>query len=232
MTPRGLKIRIELPWAFGLIGRLWSRDSQIDAFRVLKTCEAIEFVPDTISWTIGVVVVVNSAMPNWSIAVAIVFGRALGVLLTQLGLFVILRPSGILHSARIWSYVSGYGIFLIGALALILIFRSWDASVWWITGLLIGGLVRHGIEFLFVWRNKKWIGTPFTSSEINFFNAFRLHADSLGIPNTLEVSDSEIERGEWKKCLIDYAGKYPEAVRRFPSQEELEEAMLHDQVTK
>lgn len=45
MTPRGLKIRIEIPIGFTLIARLWKCDLNIDAFRVLKTVERLEHNP-------------------------------------------------------------------------------------------------------------------------------------------------------------------------------------------
>ena len=62
---------------------------------------------------------------------------------------------------------------------------------------------------------KERVGYPLSQAEINFFNAYRLHADRLGLTRDIEVSDAEVASGGWKACLEDYAQKYPEAVARF-----------------
>ncbi len=62
------------------------------------------------------------------------------------------------------------------------------------------------------------VGYPLSFAEVNFFNAYRLHADRLGAPQSTEVTKDEINTKHWKQCLDDYEEKYPEAVARFANQ--------------
>ncbi len=66
-----------------------------------------------------------------------------------------------------------------------------------------------------MWYYMHRLGFPLSESEVNFFNAFRLNADRLGLPRSLEVTENEIATGGWEKCLEDYAAKHPEAVTSF-----------------
>ena len=224
MTPRGLKVRLELSWAFGLLARLWGKDPRTDAFRVLKTCEAIESVPAVLCFIGGIVASWNKGWPAWSIPLGQVAGATLGLLLTQMGLFLIIRPIGLLFLGSIWSWTSGYGILLTLTLTNAWMTRGWQGPLWWVLGIFATTIaVKMILEWGFValrWR----IGgkeSAFTSSEVNFFNAYRLHASRMGASQELDVSDEEIASGMWRECLLDYAAKYPEAVNRFPNQEEI-----------
>ena len=223
MTPRGLKVRLELPWAFGLLARLFEKDRRTDAFRVLKTCEAIESIPAVVSFIAGTTVAWHKDWPVWSICVAQIVGTLIGTLLTQYGLFVLVRPFGILALGSIWSWVSGYGLLLLSALVNSWMARGWVGIIWWLVGTVGAFFLRYVLEFLAV---KKRFGLggsemAFTSSEVNFFNAYRLHAARLGIALDLEISEEEVESGLWRGCLLHYAMKYPEAVARFPDHAEI-----------
>ncbi|HNQ23005.1 MAG TPA: hypothetical protein PKK06_07920 [Phycisphaerae bacterium] len=218
MTPRGLKVRLELPWAFGLLARLWIKNAKTDAFRVLKTCEAIEEAPEVLALVAGFVVVVwGEQLPVWTIPLALVLGRVAGILLTQLGFIVVVRSTGLLFLAHIFSYVCGYGVLFVAEVPIVVYFRSWVGAMWWVAGLILSEIVAFFVEHPFVSWHNRVIGQPFTSSEINFFIAYRLHAQRLGISQDLDVSDAEVEDGAWRSCLLDYATKYPKAVLRFPS---------------
>jgi hypothetical protein len=216
MTPRGLKIRLGLDWAFTLIARLWQKDSRTDAFRVLKTVEAIEHVPTVLAFAGSIIAALVPSWPIWSVAIGAIVGKLIGVLLTHSGMFIVLRPLGIMLLARVWSYLPGFGELHIVAMVALCFVRGWWLIPAWLVGHFGGAILRQVLDFLSAMGYHKLVGQPLTPSEINFFNAYRLHADRLGMTRDIDASDTEIEQGGWYACLADYAEKWPEAVARFP----------------
>lgn len=203
--------------AFSLLARLWTKDQKTDAFRVLKTCEAIEYVPSVTALIAGLVAVFCPGRPLWSIPVAIVTGKVLGLLLINWGFFIVLNPSGIMLGALVWSYIPLHPSAVIHVPLLVFFFIrfGWFVSAIWVAGNIAAFMIYWTIEF----RISKWrcwrVGVPFTLSEISFFNAYRLHADRLGVPHNVDVTEEEVSSGHWKACFADYALNYPAAVQRF-----------------
>lgn len=218
MTPRGLKIRLPIEHAFALLARLWRTDRRTDAFRVLKTCEAIEDIPTVMATGAGAAAAFWPASPTYAMPLAIVLGQVFGVLLTQFGVYVIVRPLGLLLAATLFSYIPLWSTLIVQAP--IVGFIAWKlgwvpVALWigaWIGGVIMAWAVRFKLT---KWRYNKSGGIILTGSEVNFLNAYRLHADRLNVTRDLSVSDEEIESGGWETCLMDYAKKYPEAVARF-----------------
>jgi len=216
MTPTGLKIRLGVEWAFALLARLWKKDPATDAFRVLKTCEAIEYVPTVASLLAGLAVTLLCRDSLWTIPLAVVAGRLAGFILTQAGMFLIIRPFGLLVLARIWCHLPNTSIILyVILLAALYATLGWVIPALWVAGGLAARIVLLVAEHAWIARNFRQTGEPFTPAEVNFFNAYRLHADRLGLTRNISVPDEEIGLGDWQKCLMDYAVKYPEAVARF-----------------
>jgi hypothetical protein len=154
-----------------------------------------------------------------------VVGTLVGVLLTQFGLFFLIRGIGLLLLGSVWSYVSGFGIIFVGGLVVASIARGWPGAVWWTLGIVAKFVTQFVVEFAFEARLSRLLGEALTAAEVNFFNAYRLHAERLGVTPNLEVSDVEIETDVWRECLLDYAEKYPEAVARFPDKLEVLQAL-------
>ena len=212
MTPRGLKIRIEVPMGFTPIARLCKRDSNTDAFRVLKTVEGLECIP-AVAGFVGASVGLLYGSAWWHVAAGLVAGKILGTLLTTFGAFVI---PGLVSFATLWSWVSGYGVLAVIGVASAWILKGWEYAAAWIGGLILAHLILDWfVELSRMKYYKNKLGFPFSRSEVNFFNAYRLHADRLGLPWAIEVAEDEIQSGDWQQCLEDYAAKYPEAVARF-----------------
>lgn len=211
-TPRGLEICIEVRYGFALLARLWKHDPATDAFRVLKTAEGLEIIP-SIFGVVGAFVGLFMGSLSWAVVAGLVMGNILGKLLTMFGAFII---PGLTTFATLWSWIHGYGLLSIIGISLAWVLRGWEWAAAWILG-SIGAFV---ISKLFIEPMRmKWymhrIGFPFSESEVNFINAYRLHADRLGLPRSLDVSQDEITSGEWERCLEDYSAKYPQAVARF-----------------
>lgn len=211
-TPRGLKIRLDSPYVFSLIGRIWSKDQKRDAFRVLKTCEGVEQLDTMLAYVSGLVVGLCTSYPVWAITIAIVVGRFVGFLILRFRIFD--HPS-LVALATTMSYFSGYGIFHGIALALLVWQVAWASALAWLAGFFVAFCV----DFLLSAQWTKSIyheaGVPLTRSEFDFFYAYYLHAVELGITQDLEVTEEEQASGLWKECLTDYARKYPRAVARF-----------------
>ena len=212
MTPRGLKIRLEIPHGFALLARLWERDRDVDAFKVLKTCEGLENIPSIFAF-VGGLVAIGVGFAPWHVLLGIVLGALLGKVLTMFGAFII---PGLPTLATLWSWAAGFGVFLGLGVATAWIVRGWRFAVFWMVGSVVAFIASMLIvEPMRMKYYKERVGYPLSQSEINFFNAYRLHADRLGLTRDIEVSDAEIASGRWKACLEDYAQKYPEAVARF-----------------
>lgn len=211
-TPRGLKIRIDVRNGFALLARLWKYDSATDAFRVLKTVEGLEIIPSIFGF-VGAFVGLLMGSTWWVVPVGLVMGNILGKLLTMFGLFII---PGLPTLASLLSWIHGYGLlFMIGIFSA-LVLRGWEWAVAWIGGYLVAFVI--AMMFIEPARMKYYMnraGFPFSQSEVNFFNAYRLHADRLGLPRSIDVTEDEIASGDWERCLGDYAEKYPKAVARF-----------------
>jgi len=212
MTPRGLKIRIEIPMGFALMARLWNSDSNTDAFRVLKTVEGLEIIPSIVGFVVAFIALIYGHA-WWHVAAGLVAGRIFGKLLTAFGAFVI---PGLVTLATLFSWISGYGVLAVIGVASAWILKGWEYAVAWVGGLIVAYFISNWfMEFLIMKYYADKLGFPFSHAEINFFNAYRLHADRLGLSRSLEVSEDEIESGDWQRCLEDYAAKYPEAAARF-----------------
>lgn len=217
MTPRGLKIRLDLEWGFSLLNRLWEKDRRTDAFRVLKTCEAIEHIPMLFSVLAGLVALVQpKALPGIAVAMALVVGRVGGILLTSFGRFDVLRPVGLVVLGTIWAQVPFGGSILLGIPLVTGMLASWNRAAYWVAGYVAAVIAQSIADAMLPARQQRLTGQPFTTSEVDFFNAFRLHADRVGVSRDIDVGDEEASSGGWRKCLEDYATKWPEAVARFP----------------
>jgi hypothetical protein len=94
--------------------------------------------------------------------------------------------------------------------------KGWQYAAAWIGGSALAFVISMlAIEPLRMKYYKDKVGFPLSQAEVNFLNAYRLHADRLGLSRSIEVGEDEIRSGGWQQCLEDYATKYPEAVARF-----------------
>jgi hypothetical protein len=227
MTPRGLKIRLDLERAFSLLGRLWVKDQRTDAFRVLKTCEAIELIPELLSLCVGLAIAVQLGTSSvWWVVPALLGGRIAGFFLIAFGRIDVLRAPGLLWCSLVWSYVPFHLELMIALVGIPLVLGfhcGWQLGLLWITGCFLAVVVQMLLELVVFWRHHRLSGEPITMAETSFFNAYRLHADRLGLPRDITVDDEEVASGIWVACLKDYASKWPEAVARFPVTQETQQ---------
>lgn len=60
----------------------------------------------------------------------------------------------------------------------------------------------------------RMVGQPLTGSEINFFSAYRLHAQAVGETTNIDISDDH-ERKNGEATLLRFAKQHPEIAALF-----------------
>lgn len=126
-TPRGLKIRIAVPYAFGLMARLHPK---VTPFRILKTTEGIESLPGMFAFVAGLVAF-GLHLPPTQIALIVGICQLAGALINALGLYII---PGLVGLGTLYSYISGYGIYLIAVVITGFLLGGWQAVVAFFVG--------------------------------------------------------------------------------------------------
>jgi hypothetical protein len=207
-TPRGLKIRITVPYAFGLMARLYPK---VTPFRILKTTEGIESLPGMLAFLAGIIAFVIHLSPL-NIALVVAAIQLLGELINAFGLYVV---PGLVGLGTLFSYMSGYGIFLIIVIITGFVLGGWQAVVAFFVGKIIAAVIGQVLEYWQINRYHKLTGHPFTGSEISFINAYRLHASQIGITIDISLDDDEIKEDYWKSTFQQFALEWPMVVQRF-----------------
>jgi hypothetical protein len=207
-TPRGLKLRLPVDTAFALLARL---HPQVDAFTVLKTTEALECTSAMATFVVGMTCF---ALRTGPVVTGIVVGvTALLIYVLDRRAWLTLAP--IIPIARLYSYVSGYGVMLI----IVCLFGYWRAG--WVglaaffAGKFTAMSINYFAEVMWMKRASEKVGTVFTASERHFYNAYRWHAFRTGAPADVDVSAQELEPSNWQHVLVLLALKWPEVTRRF-----------------
>jgi len=103
-TPRGLKIRIAVPYAFGLMARLHPK---VTPFRILKTTEGIESLPGMLAFIAGIIAFALH-LPPLQIVLIVAAIQLVGKLINAFGLYIV---PGLVNLGTLFSYISGYGIY-------------------------------------------------------------------------------------------------------------------------
>jgi hypothetical protein len=207
-TPRGLKVRLPLDWAFALTARLQPR---IDAFTVLKTTEALECTAGAATFIVGMTCFAFRTPPiATGVAVAT---TAMLIHTLDRRRWIVLAP--LIPLARVYSYVSGYGI-LVLALSFVGYVRSgWLGIAAFFAGKGTVAVLNYFVEF--AWMKRAFAKTEIvlTASERHFFNAYRWHALKVGASGDVNVTAEELHPSNWQPALTLLTLKWPAVVRRF-----------------
>lgn len=188
-TPRGLKIRLGPIAAFALLARL---EPTVRPIEVLRTTEAIENAP----LLVGLIACVATVV--WKAPVLVIFGTTFGAIavvgaLLRYGVFII---PGLLPLSRLYSRFFGWGLFSLAAIILAWTTLGWLAAVASAAGRVAAGVLNSYLEY----RRSRFymteVGSPLTGAEVNFFSAFRLHAQSLGISTDITTFEHETAAAE------------------------------------
>lgn len=198
-TPRGLKIRVDVPFAFGLMARL---HPEITPQTVLKATEGIDLL--------------DSAVP----LLACMIGLALNFSALQIGLmafvgFILaraLKPTifrslpGLLKACTLFAPFYGWGVPSLIFVAFALYMSSWQSVVGYYIGLFSGGAVLLQYAML-----RRGIDPPFGPSEWSFVYAYQYYASQIGANVQLGLSEAELSNGNWLTSFEDFSRDCPKA---------------------
>lgn len=207
-TPRGLKVRLSVAESFALMSRLFP---SITPFSILKTTEGLEAIPSLLSY-IGALLGIFLYSHPAQITLLTVSGFIIGYIITRFGLFFI---PGLVRLGVLYSYIEGWGLLFVSIGVVAYIMNGWTVLLAFVIGEIMVGIVNFILGFLDAYWFKHKIGVPLTISEVNFFNAYRIHASDIGMTTSIVLSDEELSEDSWKEAYnwLDY--NWPSVVSRF-----------------
>ena len=207
-TPRGLKVRLPVDYSFALMQRLYP---SVDAFKVLKTTEGFELLPNSMSFLAAIVCFLSHLSPITTacvVAAVHVFGHFMCISGLPADAFF-------LRLSTFFSVLHGYGIYLFCLAVVGFLFAGWQGLLGYVAGRVLAGVVNGIINHFNLKRIQKQVGTYVTMSELNFFNAYMYHARRNKKSLDLTVSDEELDESKWLPVFTDLAAKWPQIVARF-----------------
>jgi len=207
-TPRGLKIRLEVEYGFALMKRLYP---EVDAFKILKTTEGLELLPSAVTF-IAIIIAFIMRLEIVQIATISFLSYFLSYMITFWGLFII---PGLPTFGTLYSYISGYGVAFIIIVITGYVMKGLYGIIAFIIGRILAGIICSAIEAFEAKRMHNKFGITLMGSEKNFINAYRLHANKLGITTDVSATDEEMLEENWIDCFKDLAKKYPQVVNKF-----------------
>jgi hypothetical protein len=184
---------------------------KVTPFRVLKTTEGIESLPGMLAFIAGIFAFALRLAPL-EIGAAVAAAQIIGKLINLVGFYVV---PGLITISTFFSYVSGWGIFLIISVVAGLIFVGWQGSVAYLLGWLSAGIVNLFLDSWGGARFSKLAGHPFSMAELHFFSAYRIHATQLGITTDIDLAEVELEEENWGPTFREFEEQWPEVVARF-----------------
>lgn len=207
-TPRGLKIRLPLPYVFGLLSRL---SPKVSAFRVLKTTEGIESLPGMLAFVGGIISFLAHLAPL-HIGLIVAIAQFAGSLGNRFGFY---RIPGLVPLGTSFSYIEGYGPFFVIILVIGISTSNWVGVAAFLAGKIVGGVISFSVELWLMSRLRRPGCKGLTPSDLNFFAAYRLHASRIGVTTSVGLKDEEIEETHWMPTFVDLAMNWPKVVARF-----------------
>ena len=158
-TPRGLAIKLPVPYTFALMKRL---HPTVDAFTVLKTTEGLQCLPAVLTFATGIACFSLKA-DSYHIAIYTFFVSLIGTVVTLFGVFIV---PGLPLAGTLYSYVSGFGILFIILVVYGLVAVGWQGVLAFFVSRLLAGIVSFVLDF---WNSERIygrIGKPFISQNL------------------------------------------------------------------
>ncbi|MCH8823391.1 MAG: hypothetical protein IH984_07770 [Planctomycetes bacterium] len=210
-TPRGRQIDIPIEEAFTLMARIGNRGQGKDAHYVLRTCEALDNIPEVIAYAAGFCVVFLANWEPWVIVAAMSAGGLLGItLLTSWTYFVIPVLVSLL---RFYNYVPELiRIFL--PMGVVFWGLGWVGLLFWILGFFIGALLNVTVISVASRRTYRETGRVLGRAERCFARACQICARQSGVNLQDETTTSDADSDEslsWEECWEAYRERNPES---------------------
>ncbi|HHV63321.1 MAG TPA: hypothetical protein GXX51_11875 [Firmicutes bacterium] len=207
-TPRGLKIRLPIPYVFALIKRLYPERS---AYQVLTTAEAVDEIPSFLC-NVALLTALFTKASFWGTISASTIAVLLGKVIIWNGLFLI---PGLPTMALIWSYLPPSFLRMPFIAILGFVLAGWTGLWAVLLAYLMVTVLGEAASLLFGKLRSK-PGFIVTESEMCFFDAYNLHASAVGaITKNVGVSDEELEESNWILPFMEYIGGLSDQVRQM-----------------
>lgn len=202
LTPRGLKIRLPVAYAFTLLSRLYPRRKPES---VLRTAEGLDYLPSFLWELSAIATIADGATWPFTILTSVLV-RALGVVILALGFFPL---PGVDTLPLYYSYVPSLVRWLGYPLAAYFL-AGWLGVGTWLASFAVSGLAQMSLESAFTRARFRKSGAPIIgTSELLFLHAYRLHAQDVDAPLNLGCSEDEIANSEWAALAATYAETHP-----------------------
>src|SRR5690348_15171354 len=217
-TPRGLEIKLSVPYTFTLMHRLYPA---VDAFKVLKLPEGLQSIPSCLAFVTTLVCFNLTVAPFQTL----VFVFRAAVLGTLLALWAFVVP-GLPSVGKLYSYVSGVGILFVG----LVIYGFVAVGFWGVLACSAGRLAAAFVSWIVeLWNGQRLYrrtGVRLGLPELNFLWAYELYAsETIASPpisfqefrrslNT-SLTQDQMKVENWKPCFMDLARRWPKVVARF-----------------
>ena len=218
-TPRGRQIDLSTTEGFLLMGSIWKVNHNYDAYSILRMCEAIDNLPQLLSFLFGFIAVSFYNDQPWSIPVALTAGSLIGSVFlmgsTLVGLnigFPLLLPI-----LKVWNRVPEI-LRLIVPPVIIAITSYWLNSIMWLIGLVSASIASLIIMSIAGRATYRTTGLLLAQAERCFLLACHLYSIKAKLDfkslmlQLASANDDVVPLAE--ECLSDYAKKYPQYVMR------------------
>lgn len=207
-TPRGLKIRLSLPYAFTLLSRLYPKRTPE---KVLLSTEAVDGL-SVLNWDVMTLLAIWYQAPFWAVTAIGIGASVAGTLTLWFGIFLI---PGLPTLSLWWSFIPTF-FRLIGLLLAAYAFQGWDGVLSLVVAYGASFLANKALELKLVRSRYLRSGVLMTSSEVSFLQAYRLHAVDLGVTTDINVTQEEMTSAPWREVVLDYASDHMD---RVPAQD-------------
>jgi len=202
-----MRIRLPIPYAFGLIARLYP---VVSAFKVLKTAEGIELLP-SVYFSVACVLclLLHARTLDAALIGAVVYGT-----MSWFGYAGVFFP-GEIAIGTLYSCVAIWGIpeaILIGSA---LFFAGWKMAVAFVIARIVGQLLYFLVAIIQGRELKRRRGLALPPPEMSFLYAYQVHAARLGLTTDVTLSENEKDEKHWGPPLYDLAAHWPKVVARF-----------------
>jgi len=201
-TPRGLKIRLSPRHCFTLISRLYPK---VTAYKVLTLVEGLDSIIDLLPFLFWISCLLFDVEPLIT-CIIVAIGAILAYVISFYGLYIF---PGLVTVSLIFSYLSCFYIHYLAVIVLGIVL-GWKWSLAFFVGRIVGGLINHIIFPIIMKRQLKKYGITFGISEREFFNAYRLKAQTEGKTININLTDIELnDDSSWKVVFQNYAETCP-----------------------
>ena len=210
-TPRGRQIDVPIQEAFSLMARLWKRDRSKDAHYVLRTCEAIDNIPEVIGYTAGFCVLFLTKWESWSIAVAMSAGSLLGITLLVSWAYLLIPAS--VPFLRLYNRIPEL-IRVLSPMGVLIWSSGWVGLLFWILGLSVGAF----LNVFVITVAGRWTylrtGRVLGRAERCFVQAWQICAREGGLNRLDEPAAPDADTDDsvdWRECWWAYVERNPDA---------------------